>query len=110
MLGRLPIKVLLNLPEARAALRRWPWNARRRTFCTFHVAKHQNAAKTALIMRHRGSAYTLHNSYRGLGVTQEQGAKYFEIMPAPVAVPVRPVKATTGIVRMMQEARAIRAA
>ncbi len=110
VLGRLPIKVLLKLPEARAALRRWPWNARRRTFCTFHVAKHQSAAKTALIMRHRGSAYTLHNSYRGLGVTQEQGVKYFEIMPAPVALPVRPVKATTGIVRMMQEACAIRAA
>lgn len=109
-LGLLPIKVLLNLPEARAALRRWPWNARRRTFCTFHVAKHQSAAKTALIMRHRGSAYTLHNSYRGLGVTQDQGAKYFEIMPAPVAEPVRPVKATTGIVRMMKEARAIQAA
>ena len=109
-LGRLPIKVLLNLPEARAALRRWPWNARRRTFCTFHVAKHQSAAKTALIMRHRGSTYTLHNSYRGLGVTQEQGAKYFQIMPAPVAAPVRPAKAMTGIVRMMKEARALRAA
>jgi hypothetical protein len=102
--------VLLNLPEARAALRRWPWNARRRTFCTFHVAKHQSAAKTALIMRHRGSTYTLHNSYRGLGVTQEQGAKYFQIMPAPVAAPVRPAKAMTGIVRMMKEARALRAA
>jgi hypothetical protein len=109
-LGRLPIKVLLRLPESRAALRRWPWNARRRTFCTFHVAKHQSAAKTALIMRHRGSAYTLHNSYRGLGVTQELGRQYFEIMPAPVAVPVRPAKALTGIVRLMKEARAIRAA
>jgi hypothetical protein len=61
-------------------------------------------------MRHRGSAYTLHNSYRGLGVTQELGRQYFEIMPAPVAVPVRPAKALTGIVRLMKEARAIRAA
>jgi hypothetical protein len=109
-LGRLPIKVLLAMPESRAALRSWPWNARRRTFCTFHVAKHQNAAKTALIMRHRGSAYTLHNSYRGLGVTQEQGRHYFEILPAPVAVPIRPVKATTGIVRLMKEARTAQAA
>lgn len=109
-LGRLPIKVLLRLPEARAALRKWPWNARRRTFCTFHVAKHQSAAKTALVMRHRGSAYTLHNSYRGLGVTQDQGRQYFEIMPAPVEVPVHPIKATTGFIRMIQEAKAGRAA
>jgi hypothetical protein len=108
-LGRLPIKVMLRLPEAKEALRKWPWNARRRTFCTFHVAKYQSAAKTALIMRHRGSAYTLHNSYRGLGVTPEQGRKYFEIMPAPVAVPVRPVPAAKGIVRTLQT-RAVQAA
>jgi len=41
-------------------------------------------------MRHRGSSYTLHNSYRGLGVTQEQGVAYFEIMPEPVTRPIRP--------------------
>lgn len=89
-LARLPIKHLLRLPQSREALAQWPWNARRRTFCTFHIAKQQSAAKTALIMRHRGSSYTLHNSYRGLGVTQAEGAAYFEIMPAPVAHPVRP--------------------
>lgn len=75
---------------AREALEHWPWNARRRSFCTYHIAKHQSAAKTALIMRHRGSSYTLHNSYRGLGVTQDEGTAYFEIMPKPVAHPVRP--------------------
>ena len=41
-------------------------------------------------MRHRGSSYTLHNSYRGLGVTKEQGTAYFQIMPHSVARPVRP--------------------
>ncbi len=98
-LAQLPIKVLLRLPESKAALKTWPWNARRRTFCTYHVAKHQSAAKTALIMRHRGSAYTLHNSYRGLGVTPNQGQDYFRIMPAPVAVPIRPVRMPKGIIR-----------
>ena len=59
----------------------WPWNARRRTFCTYHVAKHQSAALTALILRHRGEPSTLHNSYRGTGVTQAQGVEYFAIIP-----------------------------
>lgn len=89
-LARLPIKYLLRQPESKAALETWPWNARRRTFCTYHVAKYQSAEKTALIMRHRGSSYTLHNSYRGLGVTQDQGAAYFKIMPKPVTTPIRP--------------------
>ena len=70
-LSQLPIRYLLRRPESKAVLSDWPWNARRQTFCTYPVAKHQSAAKTALIMRHRGSAYTMHNSYRGLGVTPE---------------------------------------
>lgn len=82
-LAKLPIKHLKRLPGLLAqAVNEWPWNARRRTFCTFHVALHQSADRTALIMRHRGSPYTLHNSYRGLGITPEQGKKYFELRPA----------------------------
>ena len=99
-LARLPIKHLLRQPEIRELRERapWPWNARRRTFCTYHIAKHQSAAKTALIMRHRGSSYTLHNSYRGLGVTQAEGAAYFEIMPQRVAHPIRPEVVLRGAV------------
>ncbi len=37
-LAALPIKTLLKRPEATVALEEWPWNARRRTFCTFHRA------------------------------------------------------------------------
>lgn len=76
-LAALPIKTLLELQKPAP----WPWNARRRTFCTYHVAKHQSAAKTALILRQRGSSETLHDSYRGLGVTQVEGQAYFEIRP-----------------------------
>lgn len=55
-------------------------------------------------MRHRGSAYTLHNSYRGLGVTPEQGQEYFKIMPAPVASPIRPTLIPKGIIRTQRPA------
>ncbi len=99
-LARLPIKSLMKLPAAKATMKAWPWNARRRTFCTYHVAKHQSADKTALILRHRGEASTLHNSYRGLGVTKEQGDAYFAIMPAPVARVISPARPARGIVRL----------
>lgn len=100
VLARMPIKLLLKSAEARALAEPWPWNARRRSFCSHHVAKHQSAAKTALILRHRGSSYTLHNSYRGLGVTQQQGAEYFSILPHPVpeGERVTPVIPAKGIV------------
>lgn len=98
-LARLPIKHLLERQDVKARLRRWPQNARRRTFCTYHVALHQSADKTALILRHRGDSYTLHNSYRGLGVTQDQGAEFFGILPAQVATPIRPELPARGAAR-----------
>lgn len=106
-LARLPIKSLLKLPVAKAALKSWPWNGRRRTFCTFHIAMHESAAKTALILRHRGSAETLHNSYRGMGVTKEQGGAYFEIMPSPIPKPILPRIEPKGIIRIQRDRRLI---
>jgi len=88
--ARLPIKPLLARPEVRSALKSWPWNARRRTFCTYHVANYESAHKTALILRHHGSAETLHNSYRGLGITKAQGEAYFNLQPSPVLKPIMP--------------------
>ena len=43
-LARLPIKHLLRPPEAKVALEKWPWNGRRRTFCTYHVDKYKSGA------------------------------------------------------------------
>jgi hypothetical protein len=97
-LARLPIKTLLAREDSKTAMGRWPWNARRRTFCTYHVAKYQSADKTALLLRHRGSPYTLHNSYRGLGVTQAQGVAYFNILPKPCRRPIRPERPERGII------------
>ncbi len=99
-LARMPIKVLLKETSSKEALATWPWNGRRRTFCTYHVAKYQSADKTALIMRHRGDTYTLHTSYRGLGVTQEMGRRYFEILPQPLKTPIRPEYCLRGIIRV----------
>ena len=92
-------------PDLKPFLASWPWNARRRTFCTYHVAKYQSADKTALILRHDGDVSTLHNSYRGRGVTQEQGAAFFDLRPQRVARPLlaggaRPPR---GIVRFRLE-------
>jgi hypothetical protein len=98
---------LQQRPEFKAILAKWPWNARRRTFVTYHVAKHQSADKTALIIRHRGDTYTLHQSYRGLGVAQKQGEAYFALRPRPVAEPINPpgTRAPRGIVRFNLERR-----
>lgn len=108
-LAKLPIKTLLALPSSPTKLERWPWNARRRSFCTYHIALHQSADKTALILRHRGAASTLHNSYRGLGVTQDQGRAYFAFLPQPVATPIRPQVHPKGIVKQQAERRAVAA-
>lgn len=105
-LARLPIKTLLAHPRTQAILKSWPWNGRRRTFCTYHVAKYQSAEKTALILRHRGSSYTLHESYRGLGATQEDGEAYFAIMPEPAGETIEPQVEARGIVRIQAERRA----
>jgi hypothetical protein len=108
-LARLPIKTLRGRPESKAALQAWPWNARRRTFCTYHVAKHQSASRTALILRHRGDAETLHNSYRGLGVTQEQGSAYFDLRPQPASGAIRPERPARGIIVLQEERRKLEA-
>lgn len=50
---------------------------------------------------------TLHNSYRGIGVTKEQGSAYFKIMPSPIAKPILPLIEAKGIVRIQSEKRRI---
>ena len=89
-MARRSLKRLLQRPETRTALKVWPWNARRRTFCTYHVAKYQSADRTALILRHKGGAAVLLESYRGLGVSQREGAAFFAILPRKVPRPIPP--------------------
>ena len=89
--ARLSPRQLVLRKDVSQTLTAWKWNARRRTFCTYHIAKYQSADRTALILRHRGEPYTLHNSYRGMGVTEDQGAACFKILPQKVARPIKPI-------------------
>ncbi|WP_438482708.1 hypothetical protein [Oleiharenicola lentus] len=99
-LARLPVETLLKHPLAKARLGAWLFNARRRTFCTHHVAKYQSAGKTALILRQRGGEQTLHDSYRGLGVTQAKGIEFFEMQPQKVGEPILALKPVRKVLRM----------
>lgn len=112
-LARLSARALKRTPEAELVRGAWPWNARRRTFVTYHVAKHQSAERTALIIRHRGDTYTLHNSYLGLGVTEEQGRAFFEMKPCKIEDTIPPpaaLRRLSGIVKIKVEAKAAQTA
>lgn len=98
-LARQPIKTLLAAQKPPA----WPWNARRRTFCSYKVAKDESAAKAANILRHKGGEAVLRNSYLGLGLTKAEGTAYFALAPRPVARPIRPEVVARGIVKLQQD-------
>jgi integrase len=56
----------------------WPRNVTRHTFCSYHLAQHQNAAKTALQAGHTEQVLFAH--YREL-VTPEAAAEFWAIVP-----------------------------
>jgi site-specific recombinase XerD len=56
-----------------------PGNVLRHSFCSYHVAKHKDAARTAVILCH-ASPRTLYQHYRGRA-TSADAAKYFAIAP-----------------------------
>lgn len=58
----------------------FPRNAGRHSFCTYHVALHGDAGKTATLLTHRGSVAMLYNHYRG-NATKTDALRYFSIHP-----------------------------
>lgn len=54
-------------------------NVLRHSFCSYHVALHQDAAKTALLMQHTNQAM-LYRHYKGLALRAD-AEKYFAISP-----------------------------
>ena len=56
----------------------WPRNVTRHSFCSYHLAEFQNAAKTALQAGH--SEQMLFSHYHDL-VTPEAAAEYWAIVP-----------------------------
>ncbi|MBQ9758513.1 MAG: hypothetical protein IJW12_01915 [Opitutales bacterium] len=65
---------------ARALPWAWKRNALRHTFCTMHISISQSADKTALLLRHRGTAM-LFQHYLAKLVPPEQAEEYFGILP-----------------------------
>ncbi len=56
-----------------------PGNILRHSFCSYHVALHRDAAKTAVLMQHTKPA-TLYRHYKGMA-RQADGERYFKILP-----------------------------
>jgi integrase len=52
----------------------------RHSFGTYHLASHENAAKTAFAMGHRSDTDLVYTNYRKL-VTKEEGEAYWKIRP-----------------------------
>ena len=62
-----------------AKIEHWPHNALRHSFASYHLAHHQDAAKTALELGHTESA-TLFRHYREL-VRPDEARAFWQIYP-----------------------------
>jgi len=69
---------------ARAGVRN-PGNILRHSFCSFHVALHMDAGRTALLMQH-ANQHMLYRHYRGCA-RHSDAEEYFRIVPDPLAPP-----------------------
>jgi len=59
---------------------KWPNNAMRHTFATYHVAMHSDASKTAFELGHTQGVQLLYRNYRGLAFGDE-AKSYWNIQP-----------------------------
>lgn len=64
-----------------AGISKWPDNALRHSFGSYHFAHHNNAAFTASEMGHRGETRTLFEHYRAL-VKPKEAADFWAIWPS----------------------------
>ena len=71
----------LDVAKDAAGLKQWPANALRHSFASYHLARGQDAAKTALQLGHTDTEI-LFDHYREL-VEPKDGIAYFEILPPP---------------------------
>lgn len=62
---------------------KWPWNALRRSFCTYDISLNDSADKTAAKLQHQ-SARRLYNSYLSALRTKAEARDYFSITPKSV--------------------------
>jgi integrase len=81
----------LEAARANAGISKWPSNALRHSYASYHLAYHQNAAALALQMGHTSQAMIFSN-YREL-VTKQDAERYWRIRPAQAATNVIPIDA-----------------
>jgi hypothetical protein len=62
---------------------RWPWNALRRSFCTYDITQNESADKTAIKLQHR-NAQRLYASYLSALRTKPEAKDYFSTTPKSV--------------------------
>lgn len=60
--------------------RKWPHDALRHTFATYHVAAFANPGQTAMLMGHEGNPTMLHRHYRGLA-TKAEAERFWALRP-----------------------------
>jgi hypothetical protein len=65
---------------AQAAGVKMPHNALRHSFCSYHVALHGDAGKTATLLTHRGNVSILYEHYKG-NAKKADAVKHFGILP-----------------------------
>lgn len=58
-----------------------PHNALRHSFCTYHVALHGDAGKTATLLTHRGNVSILYDHYKG-NASRNEAQQFFNILPS----------------------------
>lgn len=83
-----------RLAVARAKLK-WTRDVMRHTYASYHLARHQNAAATALQLGHHGDTTVLFAHYRNL-IHREDAATFWQLRPLPGKVIPMPRVATTG--------------
>lgn len=71
----------------KAAGIRWPHNAARHSYATYHLALHQDPGRTSLMLGHQSQAL-LFEHYRGLA-TKEEAEAFFGIVPRKDGPPLK---------------------
>jgi integrase len=80
----------LNTTRVSAGITKWPSNALRHSYASYHLAHHQNAAALALQMGHTSQTMIFSN-YREL-VTRREAKRYWNVRPKATAGNVIPIE------------------
>lgn len=72
-------RLRFDTARTKAGIEKWPVNALRHSFASYHLVMHGDQNRTALELGHRDTDL-LYRHYRGL-VTHEEAEKYWSILP-----------------------------